>query len=332
MKAPFINGPHTVTVHRLGDRIITIFGEIHNWNLECKHPTITMEQYIREYCRNKEDRQVDLYLESVYVPEASRGWFGIKSFHDVTTMRSGIHKLMGLRKLFDACSPKWSLGIFQDILYDCPSNLRVHLCDTRQIYGRMGALSEHQQKMLDIFFTLFHIKVDVIELLDEVRSEIVDFFGILLHDKKSPYYYTRFDRFLMNTLKIDRQIRAIKDKTRRTILLQYFQKKKQREIAKLQKIKEHSMWKQYTSLMNQYFEYQMNFMDMYLMARMLRHFKDGTTAQDIIIYVGDAHANVYRQVLRKLGARCLSSFPKHAQKSMADRIQQTCVRAPQTSD
>lgn len=332
MKTPFIDGPHTVTVHRFGDRTITIFGEHHMLNLECKHPTMTMERYIREYCHNKKDRKVDLYLESVYVPEASRGWFGRKSFHDVTTVRNRIHKLVGLRKLFDACSPKWSLGIFQNILYDCPSNLRVHLCDTRQIYGRMDALSEHQQKMMSMFFTLFHLSMDSIELLDEVMSEILDFFGVFLHDKKSPYYYTRFDRFLMKTLKIDRQIRAIKDKTKRTMLLNYFQKKKQREIAKLQKIKEFSLWQQYTSLMDQYVDYQMNFMDMYLMARVLRHFKDGTTAQDIIIYVGDAHANSYRQVLRKLGARCLSSFPKHAQKTMADRIRQTCVRAPHTSN
>ena len=45
------------------------------------------------------------------------------------------------------------------------------------------------------------------------------------------------------------------------------------------------------------------FMDVYLTARLLRRFADGTQSTNAIVYVGEYHAKQYRKLMRLLGAK-----------------------------
>lgn len=327
----FVSGPHTVSIHKLGEKTITIFGEHHELMTECKkagdHPVMTIDDYIREYCTETEPEEVDLFMESVYVPSRSYGWFGRKMYWDISSAQTS--KLTGLRKLFDACAPKWWLGWFKDVIYDCPKNMRVHLCDVRQMAGTDPSWSETQRKMVDIFIICFLLAFPHdLSLYGTTWDEIGNFFSVFLHDKKSPYYHTRMDKVLMRILKIDKQIDAIQNKRYRSVLRAFFAQKKKESIAVLKKIDPENE----VLLLDSFFSYQLHFMDMYLMARVLRHFQDGTTPRNIIIYVGDHHADTYRKFLARLGARRLFIYPKALQIILKNRNYkllddiQTCVR------
>jgi len=363
-KSMFIRGPHTMTVHTIGTgrekKKVIIFGENHFRMTGCSEAgdagTTSILDFIREYIDERNPGQVDLFLESVYVPQKKdTPWFR-KLWHDLSTMTRD--KLVTLRKTYDVCAPKWAdpSGIVKSSVYRCPPNLRVHLCDIRQIYHVDSTQwTEDERVLVDKMVRFFEMSTTfpVAELTKNSLHIIMSLFKRFLFDKKDVLYHKHAIPRFMKCIKIDKQLDAIPNKKFRNVLQTSFQhayKKIIRDMSTAYRtfLKQciHAIVDflpdQYADaflcdepvmvLLNQLMRLQTRLMDMYLMGRLLRRFQDGTTAKDSIIYVGDAHANYYRTVLRKMGAKCTYAYPKNVDTMPENQtgffLADTCVRPP----
>lgn len=326
MKKPniILQDPTSFTVYDLKmsgvNRRILVLGEVHDI-MECGRQTISFPEFIQQYHESiGKENMLDIFSESFYVGKRKLGWLStLYHFLTYTSSLDDARAIAHVRKRLDACSPKYNFSF-----YECPENIRVHLCDVRFI--REMDYSFRKTKIDCMVDKLFKVGLSYIypEKLPRVSNTLKDILKLVknyLFDTKSPAYHTNLTEYILKETKVHKQLESIPSKIVRKKLFQWSKTLYDASItnARRQYIlfeKEHKTeleaeWKYVSEGFLQSFRNSISlqmlyvisvYMDMYLAGRLLRDFADKSYAKDAVIYVGEFHARNYRELLKKLGA------------------------------
>ena len=322
--------PTSFTVYDLNmngmHRRIVVIGEIHDIK-ECSYmddrntTKMSIAQFIEEYHMSiGSDKVLDIFSESLHVGGKRLGWLAtiyymLYNMYNLNEVRA----LAYIRKRLDPCSPKYNFSF-----YECPENLRIHLCDVRFML-EMNYDKKNSRKNCRVD-TLFKIGMTVINPEKIPRmpgplNVLISFVQNFLLNKKSPEYHRKLTAYIIKETKIYKQIRHIQSAIVRRKLSKWFRSVYNKRIKracqclkqfiKIYKSPPDSMSYVPEIYISEFLNYiSINilyiisvFMDMYLMSRLLRRFSDNTYAENSIIYVGEYHAEEYMNVLELLGAK-----------------------------
>lgn len=326
MKKPniILQDPTSFTVYDLKmggvNRRIVVIGEVHDI-LECGGKTISFSEFIQKYHESiGKENVLDIFSESFYVGKKKLGW--LSSFYHFLTYSTSLddaRTIAYVRKRLDACSPKYNFSFYQ-----CPENIRVHLCDVRFI--REMDYSFRKTKidcMVDKLFKvgLSYIYPEKIPRVTNIVKDILKLVKNFLFDMKSPEYHTKLTGYILKESKVHKQLESIPSKTVRKKLFQWsktlydasitnarkqfiqFEKENNTELeANWDYVSEGFLQSFRNNISLQMLYVISVYMDMYLAGRLLRDFADKSYAKDAVIYVGEFHARNYRELLKRLGA------------------------------
>lgn len=310
-------------------RRILFIGEIHKFITCPKNPDnkmITLADFIEQYHRSiGNDKVLDIYGESGYIGRKSLGW--------IPTLRSLIHRTIHLddekalsyiRKKLVPCSPKYNFS-----LYQCPENIRVHLCDIRYMKRRdYGGLEEHidMECYVDKLFRigLLYANQTKTPKANYALSKLVSFTRNYLFEEGSPEYHTHLSEYIIEQSKIFKQISHIPSpKVRKKLTkwaheaydiritdarrkLLFFEKIWKYEMDQMLGVDyvSHGCLNDFLNNISLSILYIISvFMDMFLVGRLLRDFVDGSYAKNAIVYTGQYHDNQYTKLMKIIGAK-----------------------------
>ena len=335
-KTIILQDPTSFTVYDLKinglSRRIVLIGEIHDI-VTCSPlmsnkkdvQSMLLSDFIEEYHRSiGNDKILDIFSESFYIGKKKLGW--LPTLHYlvyITSHLDDVRALSYIRKRLDSCSPKFNFSI-----YECPENLRVHLCDVRFVKEMEYSLKRENEKecFVDKLFKigLSYIHPEKIPRANYALSDLLSFVKKFLFDTHSPEYHTKLSEYIIDQTKIYKQLKHIPSNVVRRKLNKWshrayddhitnarkrfirFEKmygKEMKDLASVEYVSENCIhaFAQDVSL---FILYVISvFMDLYLSARLLRQFSDSTYAENSIIYVGEFHAKEYRNLMKLLGAK-----------------------------
>jgi hypothetical protein len=298
---------HTSHVYK---KKIYIFGESHNLKENCsikKKNSCNVYDFIKHMFNIP--KMMDMFLETPTIIKGGK--------YRKTLIESS--PLMKFSNRFENCL---------DLIKKCKnSNVRFHNTDVRK--GKSKNLPFFMKLEINIVDTLFYafryhdLKIykmalkEINELLsDSDRNEYIK--NSKSYDLFIPYLLNVYNKF-----KILRQLEKIPYKHVKNILTNYLYSKiskidlKYFQLDKIISIiskfpKDHIPFELFDDLVyllkyvrENLIELTANFMDFYLMSRLFRRFKqinfqNSKEPENIIIYVGDIHADNYRAILKKL--------------------------------
>lgn len=208
-------------------------------------------------------------------------------------------------------------------------NIRFHNTDIRQIkIEPVPFIFQFQKKFMKLvhllstytendFLEYQNVREEITNFLDKKKTRENKFFNITTHEQLLEYLMSIYSKF-----KLQKQIDHINNDNVKNILIKFLFNTVSKIdlkslsykyitdfIWKLGPEDEHPTQKTLDSVSN-FYENVLSyittpFMDVYLLARMFRKFKNvkyqnSNEPENIIIYVGDIHANTYREILSKL--------------------------------
>lgn len=328
-----LEGPVSVGVYHLRVngvlKEIIIMGERHrleNCPMELEHVRmINLGEFLKWYHhRIGMKKTLDIFLESAHVASEKALQKSSKTIAEDAKSDYWRFGLGYLRKRLNVCAPKFDKSVVP--YFKCPRNVHVHLCDTRLFHEVNKEYSEECAGCL--YYQL--IWVSEIFFYNEyplVSYRLLDIYQYLerfLFNKESIQYHTNITREIMEDMKIDKQIENIPSKRVQAIVKKWATKQYKNALNKIKrrflKIKKNHLHELKPlplgiktvseKCQNAFAEFDTCiidltsvFMDVYLMARALRTFQDGTTPENIIIYVGNWHAENYFQLMDMLKAK-----------------------------
>lgn len=339
----FVTDPMSFSLYMLDEpkKTIEIFGEKHYFHKPCltafefkSSRLFSIQDYLEQLFSNHPNTTFDLFLESFHPPQRSEKIFFRKLRQDTKYHKRG---LTGLRKRYDVCAPKYddlTRGFMKKRVYGCPPNVRVHLCDIRHLTQLWKSSWTREETCVIRTFQ----KVIVGLLTPPTKSTtgflrgMVDYLDKFLYDQDSVHYHVHVFATYMRCLKIEKQLDHIPDKTLTKLILNTCVRQQNTCLKKIHEkfpILKHECltrmsqrrYDQYPSsedtscsdifsdIQNLLLQYTLGFMDMYLMGRMFRQFRDGTTSGHCIVYVGDQHAELYGKILKKYGITPQFEYP-----------------------
>jgi len=353
-KVDYIVGPLSFSHHisKQYNKNIYIFGDRHVYPKEISFPDKKVEGLDKFIERTIyfTPKMIDLFLEVKYRVEAPK----IKDTSKWSTKDRRTGYLIRTVHKFHPCvvQPRKDCSYY---------NLRVHYTDKRfmdslQIFHDIlySPLSYYER-------ILNHIKVGqtypknfaniigkLIENLKSITEEYLKDTSVIDSGvfKGIPKYWKRS----IDKAKIEKQINHIKDLKLRDLILDYFANAKTEMLAgrpndivfsianrwnpdysslirDLQALLDgtviteeirRNIYQRYYDIINVY----SLFIDLYLIPRVFRTFTDGTSPSNIIMYVGDAHANFYRRLLETLHFDTLFTIKSEDQYLNVSNIQQ----------
>jgi hypothetical protein len=354
MKKPIIlQDPTSFSVYDLKikgvSRRIVLIGEVHeivscDLQEECENVVMMpISDFIKQYHKSiGNDKMLDIFSESFYIGKKKLGWLPTLHYLVYITSHLDDARALGyIRKRLDACSPKYNFS-----LYECPENLRVHLCDVRFVKEMEYSVKRDSEIecLVDKLFKigLTFININKIPRVHYAFSELVSFVKKFLFDKSSPQYHVKLADYIIEETKVQKQVKHIDSRVVRHKLIKWTHKYYDNQITEARKkfIQFEKKYGQETKKLaaveyvsdqciNAFVEnislpilYVISvFMDSYLTARLLRKFSDSSYAENSIIYVGEFHAKQYRKLFASLGAKEIfhkSSMTKYSYRSCVD--------------
>lgn len=295
---------HTSSIY---NKDIYIFGEHHNSIGTCK---------IKDDCNTFNfiidqisivPKMMDVFLETPYIHKTGK-YLLYKDPGILSKFRINLQNCLDIKKecqypniRFHNADIRLSIGIKRPFILDIEETMIGLYYD---MYLQRGNFSYnyHKKHLLNLL-TLKKYKNDRIEYDKAIKS----------YDTSMEYLLKKFSK-----IKLEKQQKNISNKNVKQILLEYLIDSIRRIdlkylqlnvitniIKKLPKNIPKIVPTEFNSSNDNLLDLLVPIMDMYLIARMFRTFKDvpyqnSKEAQYIIIYVGDAHANNYRDILDKL--------------------------------
>lgn len=318
----YIVGPISVTEHISPEfnKKFLIFGDIHSYNTVCPKDysnknTIHFNNYLQKLFKTRDEngdlKQFDLFVEFDYKPKHSKKIYeGIEGFFKRSERYPENIYFSQLYDEFYEC--------FKVDKKDCKfKNVRFHYADVR--IGK-----EIQVVVEDLWFDI----LDFINLLEEgeLSHKQIKYFETLFKNKYKPSLINKnlinFKNLLIKN-KIDKQIENVTDSFIKHLLLD-MKNTFLKESIDLTKIYESDIYDFFTVNLKDNFDSKIkvkklekfeqrladlhtSLMDMYTIGRIFRVYKDGSqNSENIIIFAGDFHSNVYREFLTKIGFKTIN--------------------------
>lgn len=225
-----------------------------------------------------------------------------------------------LRTYLAPCSPKIRRESLSTT-FTCPSHTRVHLCDVRLFYQYPF---QHNKKLknLKVFFGMIHQSFpDIVGHVDDY----LEFWGMCLFDSQNEYFVLNLWDVCLSELKILRQLSYV-DKERREYLLNWgetmWEKYVKRAQTLFQSLSRKSGQDVFLKQLSRFHESTVDIgtviMDLYVLGRVFRRFRDGTRPRHMILYVGEFHAKKYRKIFHDFGGDQL--FPRDRRQSFSKSV------------
>jgi hypothetical protein len=335
-KKIILQDPTSFTVYDLKingvQRRIVLIGEIHDIvgcsNMPTDEKTtdyMLLSDFIEQYHRSiGNDKVLDIFSESFYIGKKKLGW--LPTLHYLvylTTHMDDARALSYIRTRLGPCSPKFNFSI-----YECPENLRVHLCDVRFVKEMEYSIKRENEKecFVDKLFKigLSYIHPEKIPRANYALTHLVSFVKKFLFEKNSPEYHTKLSEFIIAETKIYKQLKHIPSNVVRRKMTKWshqaydnyitdarkkfihFEKmygKEMKDLTSVEYVSENCSHAFIRNISLPTLYIISVFMDLYLSSRLLRRFSDSTYAENSIIYVGEFHAKQYRNLMKLLGAK-----------------------------
>lgn len=281
----FIEGPMSLTEYqrideKTGERIhIYVFGDEHVHNSKCPGSTHIV-QFLKELF-NKSDKKIDFYLETQYITN--------KKYINYNNHISDNY-LFDLEVFFNEC--------FNTKI--CPYiNIRFHYSDIRNPFN--------ETEFSRIFMTFYHMIKGKQQLTQEfIDTDIVT---IIKQSHVVSKIYKQIDNVNNNDKKIiNDHFKPLVDSS----LLMINIYKNNVDVKETNDFLNNKIFIEFC------FYFFLYLMDYYLISRLMRSYtKNGridndSKSKNVIIYVGDYHAQNYQVILKKLGFNMIN---KQRQKS-----------------
>ena len=309
-----------------GDMKVLVFGELHKKKTKClvQDEILEFPLFLQLYQSMFPRSVFDLFTEST-LPIPSR----LPASRKKKPNTEWDYGLGFLRYYLNRCAPKF-IKDRDSITYQCPDNLRVHLCDIRQffVYPLQGMSKKRRDdrpfRLLQEYFENSQVRSDNIK---DIRY-FIRYWGSTLNDPASRHFIDDIFAMSMTHLKILKQIDHIRSQRIRQILMEWgveeWSHLLQMVREKWARMKTAFESRTFVSRVRQRFvgvpksgkfitayvapflsatiDLNTVLMDMYLMGRMLRTFADGSVVRNAILYTGEYHSHHYRTILRLLGS------------------------------
>lgn len=262
----YIIGPSTYYEFVLGDRKLSLFGEIHApITRSARDPNMTpyntllFSSYVRSLAVQNPDQKYDLMYEGTFFPSAGER-FDAQGMEDVVTTSSPTTNSIGL-EFFDC--------IFDAYREKCPyENLRIHYVDFRH----NKSIEQVVEKMYDLRYNFYTVSQDHLSaVLLDIQSELLK---------------------MLENPRIQKQFEAIKNEVLRSKLKNYFVSSfsslRDWVMEDLQSGKEQNALNLYLTIISLV-------LDIYAMPRILRDFEVtkgrqfGGTSKNVLYYAGNDH-------------------------------------------
>lgn len=293
-KETHIEGP--ITLVELKSDILNkhyyIFGDEHRHEMKCPiegTPTTRIDNFIEQIIRENKNKVIDLFVELDFPDTQNPTLRDIK--YQVTKEEEGIISYLPTTDYLTDIYHKF---------YDCLqtnkdkcsyTNFRAHYTDVRFIPTN-NSIIEYVFKVNDTYRQIqiaklfFKRPMSTSALRPIIISIIND--GIKILDML-PFKIE--DAY--NVVKIDKQIENIKDENLVSLIYKYFNKKLWGILVKANKeynsYTEDSDIEEIKTGVNILFDYAVSLMDLYIISRSLRSFKNDEI-NNIIIYTGNSHS------------------------------------------
>lgn len=316
-----VKGPLSLTEHfseKFGKHIY-IFGEMHYFTEDCKGEPIS--KFLYETIRDS-DKFIDFYLESPnYTDYEYKRLFP-------SDYKENFQTISNIEYKFSNC--------FRRDKKDCElPNLRAHWTDIR----RTEKIAKITQKLqLYLLFWKGDIRKNRSEEKDieKVYNLFSEFYNqpVVKKSKDMPMFIDNISKLYSRL--ITKQLKSIDDSAIKNTLEDWFNFSctenvfaNERTIQFLNEYQGNLLYAPYyylsilqktidsvekirildlvSGFMNYITGSMACIMDIYLLSRVFRTFRDSVSPQNIIIYVGDHHAESYRQVLNMLDFTLIAS-------------------------
>jgi len=305
-----LTDPSSLTVHRFGKRAFVIVGEYHQnpQKRGCKKQALSIVEFFREISNRLPSS--DLFLESPLPLAKQTRLYQNSVLHWIYKMiheDQYAHGLSSLLQQFGECAPKYGGDTT-----NC-GNMRVHLIDFRELETHgwsYETVQKNPESLARLRLFLNHVGFASLHSLSDSsppdNSDMHHFYTLC-----STLYKHRDSllRALLHTFKIEKQLNAISSpRVRKQILDVMYRKwsttwdKIQRLLRKVDESKHQLKIKLFQELADQYVHVSTIPVDLYMMARALRRFRDGTRTTKVMVYAGEYHAENYRDMLHAIGA------------------------------
>jgi len=308
-----VEDPISISMHRLASprRMFIILGEIHNqWEKKrcpSKLHALSLVAFFKQLAETLPT--VDFFIE-LPLPLTKKANLYEKPFwhwinRTVLYRERFRHGLTSLAETFGACVPKYKEDRSKCLL---PPTARVHFVDMRHPENwREDGVEEMNMFMKNIDMALV---MDVNDRI--VYQKACDFVKLCEQLFK---VRMRLWKTFLSKLKIQKQLDAIPIPGIKKKLMEWARKKWIQHWQLIDELRDEFYAQQkvvpgdfissdIVEKMSLHFLYLSAFVvDLYTMGRALRDFSDGTHATNVVTYVGNFHAENYREMLKLLGAR-----------------------------
>lgn len=325
-----VEDPISISVHHMTSpkRTFVVIGEVHDrWakkGCSSSIKALTLMEFFQRLA--KKLPTVDFFIErplplTKNEPLHKNPW--LHWFYKLRFWRSFHHGLPALNEELGTCLPKFE----DESKCPLPTTARVHFIDFRELEKWSGwkyddAVQASDSNLEDIRMFLGNIEAALVFTQDSriVYHKVDEFMTLceLLHERQGALWDV-----LLKSFKIEKQLEGIRSSIVRKKLKHHMKIKWNqtwKNIGQHIHIFRHPYEEEYTiprqylpgdiidsplcsSIANEFLAVSCIPIDLYMMARALRNFVDGTHATNVVTYVGDAHAKNYREMLHILGAK-----------------------------
>jgi hypothetical protein len=326
-KKVHVEDPISISIHHLASpkRTFVVIGEIHDRWMKKGCPSSVKALTLMEFFQSlaKKLPTVDFFIErplplTKNEPLHKNPW--LHWFYKLRFWRSFHHGLLVLHEELGTCLPK----LEDESRCPLPTTARVHFIDFRELEKWSGwkyddAVKSSESNLEDIRMFMGNIEAASVfsqdsRIVYHKADEFVTLCEILFERHGALW------DVLLKAFKIEKQLEGIRSSLVRKKLRHHMKIKWNQiwvnigQYVKMFRDHPYTIRDQYlpgdimdsplcSNIANQFLEASCIPIDLYMMARALRNFVDGTHATNVVTYVGDAHADNYREMLHILGAK-----------------------------
>jgi hypothetical protein len=324
-----LSGPVSFHIMCNSERIIYMFGDIHTYSedIDCGKYTHKTSVYLPKFLKklfldaNNQKSAIDVFLET--------GFNAAGESTNIADVSSGLFNSFG--KEFRNCLANLR-SEERNKCKELYNKTRFHHADFRQFVKNTG----YSQGSDDVSIMLNNM---LVAFYNNDRDKLSSEFAKFLKSTKEEDYGEIIWKYVMSYPKISSQYTNISNQNTRELLKKYFINQGSKlSTIELPGLPKYKLSEVYIGTASSHFttEFSLLIMDIYLISRLLRTFKEGTPyghsieqteTKRCIIIAGDQHINNYIKFFTQLDYQVVYSMrsPINFEKMKNNQTQEKCI-------